>query len=238
MSPRTGKNHNANNQNKTNRSTQNKEGKGKKMANAVKKTKTVGHPKKSHWIVTEMVQHTAENDNNAFHTENEINSNHTGIKAINANSKKNDDQSNNSPRVNSPSTNGWTTSTRRMNGTLISITKTGKNIFKYRYKYENVSPSHGYELVIKDTRNVPDDRIVVALEDEDEDEENEEDVSDTPILELLKVNILHPDSDDEDMSDFLTESDKEEYDDIANMGLDTPILEIRPSYFNEAHEYV
>ena len=229
MSPRTGRKHNANNQNKTNTSTQNKEGKGKKMANAVKKTKTVGHPKKSHWIVTEMVQHTAENDNNAFHTENEINSNHTGIKAINANSKKNDDQSNNSPRVNSPSTNGWTTSTRRMNGTLISITKTGKNIFKYRYKYENVSPSHGYELVIKDTRNVPDDRIVVALEDEDEDEENEEDVSDTPILELKEINILHPDTaDEEDISDLPSETDNEENEeDISD--IDTPILDIRPS---------
>ena len=229
MSPRTGKNHNANNQNKTNRSTQNKEGKGRKMANAVKKTKTVGHPKKSHWIVTEMVQHTAENDNNAFHTENEINSNHTGIKAINANSKKNDDQSNNSPRVNSPSTNGWTTSTRRMNGTLISITKTGKNIFKYRYKYEDVTPSRGYELVIKDTRNVPDDRIVVALEDEDEDEENEENVSDTPVLELKEINILHPDTaDEEDMSDLPSETDNEENEeDISD--IDTPILDIRPS---------
>jgi len=172
-----------------------------------------------------MVQHTAENDNNAFHTENEINANHTGIKPIDASSKKNDDQSNNSPRVNSPSTNGGTPSRRRSNATLISITQTGKNIFKYRYKYEDVTPSRGYELVIKDTRNVPDDRIVVALEDEDEDEENEEDVSDTPILELKKINILHPDSNDEDMSDFLTESDKEE------------LLEIRPSYVNEAHEY-
>merc|ERR1711874_239752 len=76
MSPRTGRKHNANNQNKTNTSTQNKQGKGKKMPNAVKKNK--------------MVQHTAENDNNAFHTENDINANNTGIKPINASSKKNE----------------------------------------------------------------------------------------------------------------------------------------------------
>merc|ERR1711913_201662 len=75
MSPHTGRKHNANNQNKTNTSTQNKQGKGKSMPNAGKKTKTV--------------QHTTENDNNAFHTENDINANNTGIKPIDASSKKN-----------------------------------------------------------------------------------------------------------------------------------------------------
>merc|ERR1711913_207486 len=116
MSPHTGRKSNANcsnNQNRTNTSAQNKQGKGKDMPNAGKKTKRIGRPKKSHWIVTEMVQHTAENDNNAFHAEKEINTNHTGIKPIDASSKK--------------------------NATLISITQTGKNIFKYRYKYEDTS---------------------------------------------------------------------------------------------------
>merc|ERR1711874_917404 len=80
-SPRTGRKHNANNQNKTNTSTQNKQGKGKKMPNAVKKTKTVGRPKKSHCKENKMVQHTAEKD---------INANNTGIKPINASSKKNE----------------------------------------------------------------------------------------------------------------------------------------------------
>merc|ERR1711913_59932 len=89
MSPHTGRKHNANNQNKTNTSTQNKQGKGKSMPNAGKKTKTVGRPKKSHCKENKMVQHTTENDNNAFHTENDINANNTGIKPIDASSKKN-----------------------------------------------------------------------------------------------------------------------------------------------------
>merc|ERR1711874_630703 len=70
-SPRTGRKHNANNQNKTNTSTQNKQGKGKKMPNAVKKTKTVGRPKKSHCKENKMVQHTADNDINACSKKNE-----------------------------------------------------------------------------------------------------------------------------------------------------------------------
>merc|ERR1711913_263086 len=80
----------SNKQNRTNPSAQNKQGKGKNMPNAGKKTKTVGRPKKSHCNENKMVQHTAENDNNAFHTENDINANNTGIKPIDASSKKNE----------------------------------------------------------------------------------------------------------------------------------------------------
>ena len=78
MSPRSGKKNNANNRNQTNTNTQNKKGKGKTMANAVKKTKTVGRPKKSH--CKENIKHTAENNINAFHTKNDINANNTGTK--------------------------------------------------------------------------------------------------------------------------------------------------------------
>ena len=114
-----------------------------------------------------------------------------------------------------------TPSGRRGIATLISITQTGKNIYKYKYKYENETPSPGYELVIKDTRNVPDDNIIVALEGHDNDEENEEDVSDTPILEIKEINILPPETDD---------NDEENEEDVSDS--DTPILDV-----DEANKY-
>ena len=77
-------------QNRTNPSQKNRQGKGKKITNSTKKTKTVGHPRKSRCNENEMVQHTAENQNNASHTaENQTNANHTGRNQIDASSKKN-----------------------------------------------------------------------------------------------------------------------------------------------------
>ena len=61
MARHTGRKSNANcsnKQNRTNPSAKNKQGKGKNMPNAGKKTKTVGRPKKSHCNENKMVQHT------------------------------------------------------------------------------------------------------------------------------------------------------------------------------------
>ena len=76
----------------------------------------------------------------------------------------NEPQSNNSPSVNSPSASGGTPSGRRGIATLISITQTGKNIYKYKYKYENETPRTPMllDIVVKDTRNIPDDNIIIA----------------------------------------------------------------------------
>merc|ERR1711874_307421 len=87
-------------QNRTNPIPKNKQGKGKNMPNAGKKSKTVGRPRKSHCNENEMVQHTVENQKNASHTaknlnnashtaENQINASHTGRNQIDASSKKN-----------------------------------------------------------------------------------------------------------------------------------------------------
>merc|ERR1711874_688363 len=94
MARHTGRKPNANcskKQNRTNPSAQSKQGKGKNMPNAGKKSKTVGHTKKSHCNENKMVQHTGENHNNASHTENnQINANHTGRKKpIDASSNEN-----------------------------------------------------------------------------------------------------------------------------------------------------
>merc|ERR1711874_716761 len=67
-------------QNRTNPIPKNKQGKGKNMPNAGKKSKTVGRPRKSHCNENEMVQHTVENQKNATHT---------GRNQIDASSKKN-----------------------------------------------------------------------------------------------------------------------------------------------------
>ena len=77
-------------QNRTNPSQKNRQGKVKNITNSGKKSKTVGRPRKSHCNENEMVQHTAENQNNASHTaENQTNANHTGRNQIDASSKKN-----------------------------------------------------------------------------------------------------------------------------------------------------
>merc|ERR1711874_240675 len=86
--------------NRTNPSQKNRQGKGKNITNSAKKTKTVGRPRKSRCNENEMVQHTAENQNNASHTvenqnnashtgENQTNASHTGRNQIDASSKKN-----------------------------------------------------------------------------------------------------------------------------------------------------
>merc|ERR1711874_172934 len=67
--------------NRTNPSQKNRQGKDKNITNSAKKTKTVGRPRKSRYNESEMVQHTAENQNNASHTaKNQNNASHTGNK--------------------------------------------------------------------------------------------------------------------------------------------------------------